>query len=67
MGGRLGTGRAALGPYFWQAPHSMIPLVSWTAVWCTNTGYSVSQGCSTSCFLCLWAAGRQSHRREKGK
>lgn len=22
----------------------------------TKTGYSVSQGCSVSCFLCLWAA-----------
>lgn len=44
-------------PHFWQAPHSMMPLASWTAVWCTNTGYAVSQGCSTSCFLCLWAAG----------
>lgn len=43
--------------HFWQAPHSMMPLASWTAVWCTNTGYAVSQGCSTSCFLCLWAAG----------
>lgn len=46
-----------LETYFWQAPHSMIPLASWMAVWCTNTGYSVSQGCSRSCFLCLWAAG----------
>lgn len=37
----------------------MIPLTSWMALWCTNTGYSVSQGCSMSCFLCLWAVGRQ--------
>lgn len=49
--------RGCLETYFWQAPHSMIPLVSWMAVWCTNTGYSVSQGCSRSCFLCLWAVG----------
>ena len=53
-GAQLRTG----GSYFWQAPHSMMPLVSRMAVWCTNTGYSVLQGCSMSCFLCLWAAGR---------
>lgn len=54
-----GDRRSCLRSYFWQAPHSMIPLTSWMALWCTNTGYSVSQGCRMSCFLCLWAVGRQ--------
>lgn len=54
-----------MGTYFWQASHSMIPLASWIDVWCTNTGYSVSQGCSRSCFLCLWAVGGR-HVCEEG-
>lgn len=61
MGARGKKPLAGLGgcleTYFWQTPHSMMPLASWMAVWCTNTGYSVSQGCSRSCFLCLWAVG----------
>lgn len=66
-GGSLaGVWQSCPWPYFWQPPHSMTPLVSWMAVWCTNTGYSVSQGCSTSCFLCLWAVGTRSHRWGKG-
>lgn len=55
-----------LETYFWQTPHSMIPLASWMAVWCTNTGYSVSQGCSRSCFLCLWAAGDRGMCARRG-
>lgn len=55
-----------LETYFWQTPHSMIPLASWMAVWCTNTGYSVSQGCSRSCFLCLWATGDRGMCARRG-